>query len=548
VKAVPPCLAAILVALAAASAAGGAEEQVITLLHTSDVHGHVLAFDDAAGRPVDGSLAQVATLVAAIRAGADHPVLLLDSGDTIQGTPLEELAHVSWGMPSPTIAAMNGMGYAAMAIGNHEFNFGLEVLRRARDQAAFPFLSANTVLEGSDEPAFQPYAVIETGGVRVGLLGLTTTRIPGWELPEHYPGLEFLPLEETARRWVPVLRGEERCDLVVVLAHIGLEGVEGGALKLTRVPGVDVVLTGHAHRDLAPREVNGVIVSQPASWGRRLTRVDLRLERQAGGWKVAGWSGENLQVDGVPGDQIVIRGASEAHRRVTEALGVKIARVTGRVDVQDCRLRDCAALDLIHAAQLEASGADLSLASLLSATTPALEPGPVPLGWVHALYVYPNTLVVVRLTGTQVKDVLEHAARYYQGLECSGDGCTVIIDPQVAFYNVDTVAGLTYRIDPSRPPGERVRDLRYDGQALDLNARFTLVCNNYRRAGGGGYPHLGQAEEVWRGGENVKDLIADHLRQRSPWTPRVDQNWVVAPDLVGRRPLSETERVDRVVP
>ena len=534
--------------------------QHLTVLHTSDIHGSVLPFDDARNRPADGSLAQVATLVKEIREKAHDPVLLLDSGDTIQGTPLEQFVDVRWGEPSPTIAAMNAMGYQAMAVGNHEFNFGLEVLRRAERQAHFPFLSANTVKIATGKPAFRPYVILRAGKVRVGVLGLTTPRIPGWEMPEHYKGLRFEPMDEAARHWVPILRGTERCDLVVVLAHTGFERdpqtgkalggeEENFAWRLSEVPGIDLLLTGHTHRNIPPRKLHGVIVSQPSSHAKRLTRIDLDLERTGGAWHIASWHGENLKVVGVPPDPAIVAAAEPAHRRVVAALDGPVGHVTAPVSVHGCRLGDCAALDLIHAVQLEASGADLSLASLLTMRTPDLPAGPVTWRWVYALYVYPNTLVAVRLTGAQVKDVLEHAALYYAGLDCSsGPGCELLVDRRVRGYNVDTMEGLSYRIDPTRPAGDRVQDLRYHGLPLDLHASFTVVCNNYRAAGGGGFPHLSGAKVVWKSSEGMTDLIGDWLQRHDPWVPRVDGNWSIAPNLVGTRPLSSRRVPARVSP
>ncbi len=537
----------VLMVLAAASMVVSAAEPdtaALTILHTSDLHGAVLPFNDFANRPSDrGSLAQVATLVAGIRTAAGHPVMLFDSGDTLQGSSLEQFVHVRWGEPSPTIDAMNRIGYQAMAVGNHEFNFGLGVLRRAEAQARFPFLSANTVVEDTGEPAFPPYLVVEAGAVRIGVLGLTTPNVPGWEKPENYAGLQFQPMDEAARRWVPVLRGTEGCDLVVVLAHTGSEvdpesGEPNGTAhenfvsRLTEVPGIDLLLTGHSHDDIPPHLVNGVIVSQPRARAQLLTRIDLSLVREDAGWSIASWEGANLATGTAPADAGIVQANTLAHQRLAEALDGPVGEVTAEVRVENCRIEDCAAVDLLHAVQLDAAGAELSLAALLNAHAPPLAAGPVNWRWIHAFYVYPNTLVAVRLTGAQVRDVLEHAARFYDGLVCPPEGgCTVVTDASIPHYNVDTMAGVTYRIDPTRPEGSRIRDLRFEGLPIDPEAAFTVACNSYRSAGGGLFPHLAEAEVVWRSSEEMSDLIGDYLMAHRPWRPVVDDNWSIGRDV-----------------
>jgi 2',3'-cyclic-nucleotide 2'-phosphodiesterase/3'-nucleotidase len=531
----------------AGSAHAASDGQRLTLLHTSDLHGQVLPYDDIRGTSARGSLAQIVTMVDEVRREVEHPVLVLDSGDTIQGSPLEQFSLIRWRRPSPTIEAMNRIGYTAMAVGNHEFNFGLEPLRRAESQAGFPFLSANTIEEETGKPAFPPFKVVEFDGLRIGLLGLTTPNIPGWERPENYRGLRFEPMDEAARRWVPRLREQQGCDLVFVLAHTGVEvdllsgEVDGTAYenfgwRLTQVPGIDVLLTGHSHRDLPPRLLNGTIVSQPRARAQVLTRIDLELEHRDGRWRVAAWHGENLTTESAAVDVDFVGAFETIHREVVAALDAPIATVTAPVSVAGCRIADCAAMDLVHAVQLEASGADLSLASLLSDRTPELTPGPVSWRWVHGLYVYPNTLVAVRVTGRQVKDILEHAARYYDGLECeSGGGCTVLTDPDVRRYNVDSMAGVDYRIDPTRAEGDRVRDLRYQGLTVEFQEIFTLVCNNYRAAGGGHYPHLDGAEVVWTSSKEVPEQIGEYLESNDPWRPAVDGNWTVGPEVIAER-------------
>ncbi|HKD18738.1 MAG TPA: metallophosphoesterase, partial [Thermoanaerobaculia bacterium] len=288
----------------------------ITILHTSDLHGRVHPHDALADADLGEGLARVGAAVKAIRAEG-RPVLLLDSGDTIEGSPTQALVfsgRLGAGDGSdPIIRAMNLLGYDAMAVGNHEFDFGLERLNTSRKQARFPFLSANA-LRPDGEPAFAPYVVVEAGGVRVGILGLVTPHVANWESPALLDGLSFGDSVEAARRWVPVLRGRERCALVVVIAHEGFErdprtgkarpdaGENQAYAVATEVPGIDLLLSGHAHVVVPPTRVGGTWVSQPGRWGNTLTRFDVTLEESNGAWAVAAIRGRNLPMKRVVPD------------------------------------------------------------------------------------------------------------------------------------------------------------------------------------------------------------------------------------------------------
>jgi len=156
--------------------------------------------------------------------------------------------------------------------------------------------------------------------------------------------------------------------------------------------------------------------------------------------------------------------------------------------------------------------------------------------WIYAFYVYPNNLVKVAVTNVEIKDILEHAARYYSGLECDLiNGCTLLTNPAIPHYNVDTMAGVSYRVDPTQPVGHRVRDLRIRGRAIDTNQKFTLVCNNYRAAGGGGYPHLADADPVWQSSEEMTDLLGDFIVRSGSWQPDFDNNWWIGPAFSAER-------------
>ncbi|MEP6636700.1 MAG: metallophosphoesterase, partial [Acidobacteriota bacterium] len=287
--------------VAAVSGQGTSPSRVqVTILGTTDLHGNIYPVDYYTNKPDNRALAKVATLIK--RARKDDPTaLLIDSGDTIQGTPLEYYHNKKNNKPpDPMMLAMNYLKYDAMTVGNHEYNFGLNVLEKARKEATFPWLSANTYDKGTDKTHYKPYIVKEVSGVRVGILGLTTPGIPNWENIQNYAGLEFHEPVSEARKWVAVLREKEKVDLVVIAMHMGLEEDlrtnqinpgqvpdENRAVAIAQqVPSVDAIFMGHTHRDVPSLYINGVLITQANYWGRHLARADFYLEKQAGRWRV----------------------------------------------------------------------------------------------------------------------------------------------------------------------------------------------------------------------------------------------------------------------
>src|SRR2546421_2331497 len=264
----------------------------LTIISTTDLHGNIAPLDYYTNKPDARGLAKAATIIAQMR--KENPnSLLLDSGDTIQGTPLVYYHNKINNAPiDPMMLAMNTLRYDAVTVGNHEYNFGLAVLNKARREAQFPWLSANTYRAGTNETAYQPYLVKEIAGVRVGILGLTTPGIPNWENRENYAGLEFREPVNEAKKWVAVLRDKEKVDLVVVAMHMGLEAdLRTGEVTPGQVPhenegiaiaeqvkGVDVILLGHTHRDVPDVTINSVLLTQADHWAIHIARVDVYLE------------------------------------------------------------------------------------------------------------------------------------------------------------------------------------------------------------------------------------------------------------------------------
>ena len=499
----------------------------LTILSTTDLHGNILPIDYYTGQPDARGLAKIASLVRQIRKENPSGTLLLNSGDTIQGAPLAYVHNTRNNTPpDPMMLTMSAIGVDAMAVGNHEYNFGLTVLEKARKEAAFPWLSANTYDVGTGRPHYAPYIVKDLQGVRVGILGLTTPGVPSWDDPKNYAGLEFRePLAE-AKKWVPHLRTEERADVVVIAMHMGLEedlrtGVvypgqvpnENQALAIARqVDGVDLIVMGHTHRDVSALVVNGTLLTQASAWGRHLARADIHLQRDANQrWRVATRQANTIPVtDSTPADPEIVKLAEPYDRETRAFLSRVIGHSDAELNLNDFRDRDTAILDLVHRVQLDAGKADVSMVA------PFNEQARVPKGDVRVrdiagLYVYDNTLVVLDVSGQQLKDALEHSARFFDG--------------DIPAFNYDQAEGVTYELDSRKAAGERIQNLRFQGKPLGPTQRLRLATNNYRVNGGGGYVMYRGAPEVYRSSKEIRELIVEWVEREKTIPSEPTNNW-----------------------
>ncbi len=278
-----------------------AQQLKLQVLGTTDLHGHVLPQDTYSMQPVNKGWAKLATLIR--QAKAENPnTLLIDSGDTIEGEPINYVrTRLRPDLAEPSIAVMNELGYSAMAIGNHDFNWGLDVLRSVEKQAKFPFLSANTVTVKGGKAAFTPWTKVNIGGATVIIVGFTTPGIPRWEEPENYAGLAFQDIVETAKVLIPRLREKEKADVIIVTMHSGLGtlpgqmGDENCAMRLVdQVPGIDLILSGHTHLPISS-QYKGIPILQGAAHGRALAVADLTLQKTQGRWRVMASQGRLVQ-------------------------------------------------------------------------------------------------------------------------------------------------------------------------------------------------------------------------------------------------------------
>ena len=518
------------------------ERVQITILGTTDLHGNINPIDYYTNKPDNRGLAKVATLIKRIR-GEQPNVLLIDSGDTIQGSPLESFHGRKNNQPrDPMMLVMNSLKYDAMAVGNHEYNFGLKVLEKARQEALFPWLSANTYETKTGKTHYQPYLIRDVAGVKIGILGLTTPGIPNWDNPPNYAGLEFHNPISEAMKWVAVLRGKEKVDVVVVAMHMGLgEDLRTGevspgqvphendAVQIAKqVPGIDVIFMGHTHRDVPSLYINGVLITQANAWGRHLARADMYLEKSPQGWRVYAKAARTIPTDDrVEADPEVVKLAEPYDRETQAWLGRTIGESAADLSAKDARFRDTAILDLIQKVQLEAGNADVSMVASFNSEA-RIAKGPVSVRDIAGLYVYENTLAVLEVTGQQLKAALEHSAEYFKTY-VPGKPITEQINEKIPSYNFDIAEGVNYELDISKPIGQRIQNLTFKGQPVKPDQKFRLATNNYRVNGGGGYEMYKAAPVVYRSSEEIRELIIDWLEKHKTVPIEPNNNWKLVP-------------------
>ncbi len=512
----------------------------LVILHTSDLHGHIYPVNYATNKYSEVGLAKIATLISQER--EKYPdAILVDSGDLIQGSPLEYYhARVDNKPVDPMILAMNYLNYDFMAIGNHEFDYGLFVLKKAISEAQFPVTSANIVKAGTNIPYFgKPYIVkVLPNGIKVGILALTTKYIPHWEDPKNIKGLAFLDPVEVAKRYVKILRDKEKVDVVVVAYHGGLErdpvtgkpteeltGENQGYQICEEVPGIDVLLTGHQHREISNCFINGVLVSQPGSWGRYLGVIKLDMDKKHGKWVVAKKSGELLSVKGVKADEAILHITSKYEETVQNWLDKPIGVADGDFYITDpfkARMLDNPLMEFVNKVEMYYSGAKIASTALFSDSIKGWKKGPITLRDILAVYIYPNTLKVVKLKGKDIKAALERSAEYF-----TYKNGKVGVNKAFKPYCYDMWEGINYVIDPTKPVGSRVVKLNANFEPMDMNKEYEVVLNNYRAAGGGGYPMLANKPVVREVMMEVSELMADYILKFKHIKPTVDFNWRV---------------------
>ena len=543
--------------------ATGRKPFTLTVLGTTDLHNNVFNWDyfknvpyaDTAGNKI--GIAQAATLIKAMRAerGAAN-TLTIDAGDTIQGTPLAyyfaKISPISATVTHPMALAMNAVGYDAVGLGNHEFNYGIPLLRTWERQLDFPLLGANVHDTVTGKRAFTPYVLkrvkTDNGWLTVGLVGFVTPGCALWDRDNVQGKLDFNGIVEEAKTVIPQLKAAG-ADVVIVTSHSGatpgssygdaLPFPENASTQLAEdVPGIDAILVGHAHLEIPERFVTNkatgkpVLLTEPLKWGMRVSVMDLELAKDKGKWTVTAAHSHLLDAKSVDADPAVVRAVQSGHEATVNYVNEVIGTSTAPLNTATACWEDSTAIDAIN--YIQASTIKAELANSPSAGLPVLsiaaafsrsvdvKAGPLTIRDVAGLYIFDNTLLSIKVTGAQVKDYLEWSAQYFKPVLSTTaraadvtNAATAVAPGGTPDYNYDVVYGLDaplkYEIDLAKPVGQRITGLSYGTGALRMDQEFALAINNYRQSGGGNFPAVKTAPVLSNSQQEIRQRIIDYV-------------------------------------
>ncbi|MFW0855264.1 bifunctional 2',3'-cyclic-nucleotide 2'-phosphodiesterase/3'-nucleotidase [Cronobacter dublinensis] len=574
----------------------------LRILETTDLHSNMMDFDYYKDAPTEKfGLVRTASLINAARQEAVNSVLV-DNGDLIQGSPLGDYMAAKGlkdGDVHPVYKAMNTLDYAVGNLGNHEFNYGLDYLHKALAGANFPYVNANIIDAKTQKPLFTPYLIKETQvkdkdgkphTLKIGYIGFVPPQIMTWDKANLSGKVTVNDITETARKYVPQMRAQG-ADLVVVVAHSGLSAepykalAENSVYYLSQVPGVDAILFGHAHAvfpgkdfatvkgaDIAQGTLNGVPAVMPGMWGDHLGIVDLVLNNDDGKWKVTQSKAEARPVYDAQAkkslaaeDQNLVKVLKADHDATREFVGQPVGKSADPMYSYLALVQDDPTVQVVNNAQKAyvehfiQGDPDLAQLPVLSAAAPfkvggrkndpasfvEVEKGQLTLRNAADLYLYPNTLVVVKATGAEVKEWLECSAGQFNQIDVNSAKPQPLLNwDGFRTYNFDVIDGVKYQIDVTQPAkydgecqtvnpkAERITHLTFNGKPIDPNATFLVATNNYR-AYGGKFAGTGDSHIAFASPDENRAVLAAWIgaetKRAGEIHPAADNNWRLAP-------------------
>lgn len=543
----------VLAALTAALSAGTAFAGDLTVFSTSDVHGSVIGWNYFKAQPADVGLAKVSTIINEARAqkGKDDAILCIDGGDILQGTPLDtymvQHPHEWKAGEHPMFAAYNKIGYDAIELGNHEFNFGLDYLRKAIGKNK-NVLGANVIDDktGKTWDGVRPYSMktikIDGENVKVGIVGTDTPAIPNFEDPSHFAGVHFESQVPVMQKYVKELK-DKGADIIIGVTHSGVprgdrNSSENQVVAIAEAcPELNLLICAHNHVVIdnksgikgpdgtvyADSVINGVPVVESGKDGKFVGKSTLTIHKVNGKWKVEKVTTEAVSVKGVKDDPAIAAQVKPWHEKTLAELQTVIGQAADEFSGAESNHQDSAIVDLVNEVQRHYAGTQLSASAAFN-TSQNIAKGDITLQEMSGLYIYENYLYGIRINGAELRKYMEHAASFY--------GTT----PD---YNYDMIQGVDYTIDLNQPVGHRITKLQYQGRDVKDTDSFTMAINDYRMNGGSGYMEAmgytnGRKPEVvfdsmrkYGDDGQMRARMIQYVKDKGVITPTCDHNWTV---------------------
>lgn len=497
----------------------------LQILHTSDIHGCIYPYDYATMEHRNQGLGKLSTLIKQLK---EENNLLIDGGDIIQGSPLvyyHQLKHPD--QVHPMSLAMNALNYDYITVGNHEFNYGVDNLVNYFKNSKATVLNATILNEHKEPLVGKPYDIKVINGLKIGVIGVTTQYIPNWEQPDIIKNLTFLDAFETTKKYVEEIRNQ--VDLLIVNYHGGFErdldtnellvadtGENQGSKMINEIEGIDILLTGHQHRTLMGIR-NGVFYSQPSYNGSMLNEINIECSYNDK-WAF-NITGKHHLLETVKTDNSVFEPIKEVEAETQEFLD----RIVGTFDKAylitdqlEARLHKHPLVSFFNQVQLDFTDADVSLTSLGNGVVGFNKE--VTVRDILGTYVYPNTLVVKKMTGHTLLKGLEKTAEFFDVEDNKIVISKKYTHPKFEMYAYDMYDGIEYTIDVSKPHGSRITSITKDDKDLDLDKEYNVVMNNYRAAGGGDYAFYANAGTVQEISEEIAQMVIDYVLEHKEIT------------------------------
>ena len=570
----------------------------LRLMETTDIHMNLLNYNYFTGKVSEKiGLSKAATLIKQAREEATNS-LLVDNGDLLQGSPMGDYmarTGLKDGQVHPAYKAMNTLDYVVGNIGNHEFNFGLDFLEKSLAGSSFPYISANVFIDdgddnpANDKPAFRPYLIVDKAlkddkgnehRLKVGFIGFVPPQIMNWDKANLEGKIIAKDMVEMANLWVPIMK-KQGADIIVAIPHSGLDISDAKSMQenatyhLSKVAGIDAIMFGHAHNtfpggkayngfeaqgvDNVKGSINGVPAVMPGFWANHIGLIDLDLAQEDGKWMVKGFNSELRSVAETTSDKTIEAAVAQEHEATDKWVSEPFAKIAQPVNSFFALAQDDPSIQIVSDAQIWygkqiIKGTEYADLPVLSAAAPFrtgrqgasdftnVAAGDIAYRNVADLYIYPNTLQILKLTGAQVREWLEMSAGQFSQIDAASTETQPLINAEFPSYNFDVIDGVTYQIDITQPAkykkdgsvvnaeANRIVELQYDGKAIDEEQDFLVVSNNYRASGGGNFPDVGADTIAIKAPNENRQVVADYITEQAKanadgFDPSADNNW-----------------------